>query len=197
MKSKKWVSLYEAAFNIDRPDGINGCQSKPLLWFNSLLLIPSTNNIASKKILHLRCLTMTVQAVLFCTYGATPQPWWWWLVKNMKKWPAAGYNQISKNSYLPYYPTLTIHTVPNQCLLSFEKAKEIMPQNSIKNKNKQARLRSQQQKKPNSIHKWAASFYLRIYQCLTMTVQAVLFCWIPHRRDASTDITCSQKPKKT
>jgi hypothetical protein len=29
-----------------------------------------------------------------------------------------------------------------------------------------------------------------------MTVQAVLFCWIPHRRDASTDITCSQKPKK-
>jgi len=77
-----------------------------------------------------------------------------------------------------------------------KKAKEIMPQNSIKNKNKQARLRSQQQKKPNSIHKWAASFYLRIYQCLTMTVQAVLFCWIPHRRDASTDITCSQKPKK-
>jgi len=46
--------------------------------------------------------------------------------------------------------------VPNQCLLSFEKlkkAKEIMQQNSFKNKNKQARLRSQQQKKPNSIHK--------------------------------------------
>jgi len=38
-------------------------------------------------------------------------------------------------------------------LKKIKKAKEIMPQNSIKNKNKQARLRSQQQKKTNSIHK--------------------------------------------
>jgi len=89
--------------------------------------------------------------------------------------------------------------VPNQCLLSFEKLKKqkkschkIPSRTKI---NKQDFDRSSK-KKPNSIHKWAASFYLRIYQCLTMTVQAVLFCWIPHRRDASTDITCSQKPKK-
>jgi len=88
--------------------------------------------------------------------------------------------------------------VPNQCLLSFEKLKKqkkschkIPSRTKI---NKQDFDRSS--KKTNSIHKWAASFYLRIYQCLTMTVQAVLFCWIPHRRDASTDITCSQKPKK-
>jgi hypothetical protein len=53
--------------------------------------------------------------------------------------------------------------VPNQCLLSFEKikkTKEIMPQNSIKNKNKQARLRSQQQKNQSpSINEQPLSTY--------------------------------------
>ena len=142
---------------------------------------------------------MTVQAVLFCTYGATPQPWWWWLVKNMKKWPAAGYNQISKNSsfhIIQHWPS--IRCLINVCCLLKKIKKQKKSCHKIPSRtkiNKQDFDRSSK-KKTNSIHKWAASFYLRIYQCLTMTVQAVLFCWIPHRRDASTDITCSQKPKK-
>jgi len=146
VKSNGLACMKQAASNIDRPDGINGCQSKPLLWFNSLLLIPSTNNIASKKILHLRCLTMTVQAVLFCTYGATPQPWWWWLVKNMKKWPAAGY-KIKNSPYFPYFPTLNIQTVLSMRLLSLKikKSKRNHAKIPSRHISKQARLRSQQQ----------------------------------------------------
>jgi len=155
------LACTNAASNIDRPDGINGCQSKPLLWFNSLLLIPSTNNIASKKI-HLRCLTMTVQAVLFCTYGATPQPWWWWLVKNMKKWPAAGYNQISKNSsfhIIQHWPSIRC-LINVCCLLKKSKIKRNHATKFHQEQNQQARLRSQQQKnKIPSINEQPLSTY--------------------------------------
>jgi len=148
----------------------------------------TTNNIASKKN-HLWCFFL-------CTYGATPQPWWWWLVKIWKSDPLQqAIKKISKQQ-LPYYPTLTIQTVLNQWLLSLNKKKQkksCQNPSRIQKRTKQDFDRSS--KKKNSIYKWAASFYLMNISMPNNDRTGGTLFWIIHQKRCHTDITCSQKPK--
>jgi len=112
----------------------------------------TTNNIASKKN-HLWCFFL-------CTYGATPQPWWWWLVKIWKSDPL---QQAIKNLKTAASILSNIdHPNGAQSMIAVFELK--------KSKRNHAKIHQEFKKeqsktsiaaaKKNSIYKWAASFYL-------------------------------------
>jgi len=108
------LACTNAASNIDRPDGINGCQSKPLLWFNSLLIYHQQHRLQKKPpmvlfFMHLWCHTSTMMMMTS---------------KNMKKWPtAAGYKKSQNSSFhiIQHWPSKRCSI--NDCCLWIKKSK--------------------------------------------------------------------------